>query len=101
MQAFSSGARIFCLRKRHAEIRKERRKWARQKERGRGRGVPNTYPKGFYVEHFLKCLAKDDLWKFPIVHLVSHDVYWASQKERGRGRGVPNTYPKGFYVEHF
>ena len=26
-QAFSSGARMFCSRKRHVETRKERRKW--------------------------------------------------------------------------
>ena len=39
VQAVSSGARMFCSRKRHGETRKEKRKWGESKGAGRGRGV--------------------------------------------------------------
>ena len=38
VQAFPSGARVFCSRKRHVETRKERTKWGESKGEGLGAG---------------------------------------------------------------
>ena len=81
VQAFPSGARVFCSQKRHVETRRERTKWGESKGEGLGAGRekrlglglaslplplfffhPNTYTKGYYFyspSPFLRHNIKD------------------------------------------
>ena len=57
MQAFSSGARMFCSRKHHVENRKERRKW--------------VYPKGYYFYSPLSSCVITSKMAVPVVRTSS------------------------------
>ena len=95
MQAFSSGARTFCLRKRHVETRKKVENGASQKEPGRGLGT-STYN------------LRQNKWKTLTSPQIKDGKMARFCPSRGWGFAVPfyfvqdcSTYPKGYYFYPF